>query len=208
MAVLTALEHCMDRLSAGGTTQPAASPADTSAQTRFDAEAMPHLNDIFRAASRMLGDRSRAEDVTQEVYLQAWKSFSQFETGTNCKAWLYRILFNCLSHHRRKWLRFPLIKDSEEFLTDSIASSPPIPERLTDEEILRALDGLTDDFRAIVMLVDVEEFSYKEAAEILRIPIGTVMSRLNRARRLLREELSEIARSYGIGRTSLKEKGA
>lgn len=208
MAVLTALEHCMDRASAGGTTPPAASSTDTPAQARFDAEAMPHLNDIFRAASRILGDRSRAEDVTQEVYLQAWKSFSKFEIGTNCKAWLYRILFNCLSHHRRKWFRFPLLKESEEFLAESIASRPPVPERLTDEEILRALDGLNEDFRSIVMLVDVEEFSYREAAEILRIPIGTVMSRLNRARRLLREELSEIARSYGIGRTSLKEKGA
>src|SRR5258708_29426680 len=78
-----------------------------SSSERFEAEAMPHLNDIFRTANRMVGDRQRAEDVAQEVFLQAWKSFDRFEAGTNCRAWLYKILFHCVQHHRRKWFRFP-----------------------------------------------------------------------------------------------------
>ena len=73
---------------------------------------MPHLNDIFRTATRILGDRARAEDVAQEVYLQAWKSFHRFEPGTNCRAWLFKILFHCVNHHRRKWFRFPLLKEN------------------------------------------------------------------------------------------------
>src|SRR5271169_3742243 len=82
---------------------------DRSASARFEAEAMPHLNDIFRTATRILGDRARGEDVAQEVFLQAWKSFLRFEPGTNCRAWLFKILFHCANHHRRKWFRFPLL---------------------------------------------------------------------------------------------------
>src|SRR5882724_5513282 len=97
---------------------------------RFEAEAMPHLNDIFRTASRMLGDRARAEDVVQEVFLQAWKSFARFQSGTNCRAWLYKILFHCVNHHRRKWFRFPLLKDTEEFLEANLTYTEPVPEQL------------------------------------------------------------------------------
>jgi RNA polymerase sigma-70 factor (ECF subfamily) len=168
-------------------------------EERFQAEAMPHVNDIFRTATRILGDRSRAEDVAQEVFLQAWKSFHRFEPGTNCKAWLYKILFHCINHHRRKFFRFPLLKENEEFLETNLEYSAPVPDQLTDGQILSALDKLAADFRSVVLLVDVEEFSYKEAADILSIPIGTVMSRLSRGRRLLREALVEVARSYGIG---------
>jgi len=174
---------------------------------RFEMEAMPHLNDIYRTATRILGERARAEDVVQEVYLQAWKSFDRFESGTNCRAWLFKILFHCVNHHRRKWFRFPLLKENEEFLEANLAYSPPAPDHLTDEEILAALDKLPADFRSVVLLVDVEEFAYKEAADILQIPIGTVMSRLSRGRRLLREQLAEVARSYGIGRTAEEGRG-
>jgi RNA polymerase sigma-70 factor, ECF subfamily len=174
----------------------------------FDAAAMPHLNDLFRTATRILGDRTRAEDVVQEVYLQAWKSFHRFEKGTNCRAWLFKILFHCVNHHRRKWFRFPLLKDTEEFLETNLIAPTPIPESLTDGEILRALDRLPADFRAVVLLVDVEEFAYKDAAEILAVPIGTGMSRLSRGRKLLREQLLEVAQSYGIGRTAAREQGA
>ena len=137
----------------------------TSSVDRFDAEAMPHLNDIFRTATRILGDKARAEDVAQEVYLQAWKSFHRFEPGTNCRAWLFKILFHCVNHHRRKWFRFPQLKETEEFIEANLTSAEPIPERLTDEDILAALDRISADFRAVILMVDVEEFAYKEAAE-------------------------------------------
>lgn len=179
-----------------------------SAAHRFETEAMPHLNDIFRTATRVLGERARAEDVVQEVYLQAWKSFDRFEPGTNCRAWLFKILFHCVNHHRRKWFRFPLLKENEEFLEANLTYSPPVPENLTDEEILAALESIPRDFRSVVLLVDVEEFAYKEAADILQIPIGTVMSRLSRGRRLLREQLAGVARSYGIARTAEEGQGA
>ena len=170
-----------------------------SAEERFQTEAMPHLNDIFRTATRILGDRARAEDVAQEVFLQAWKSFERFETGTNCRAWLFKILFHCVNHHRRKWFRFPMLKETEEFIEANLVASEPVPEQLTDQEILNALEKIPVDYRSVVLLVDVEEFAYKEAAGILSVPIGTVMSRLSRGRKLLREQLVEVAKSYGIG---------
>ena len=171
---------------------------------RFEAEAMPHMNDIFRTATHVLGDRSRAEDVCQEVYLQAWKSFERFESGTNCRAWLFKILFHCVNHHRRKWFRFPMLKETEEFVEANLTAPVAVADHLTDRDILRALEGIAPEFRAVVMLVDVQEFAYKEAAEILSIPIGTVMSRLSRGRKLLREELAGVAQSYGIGSESGK----
>ena len=169
-----------------------------SVSDRFEAEAMPHLNDIFRTAMRVTGDRVAAEDVIQEVYLQAWRSFDRFEEGTNCRAWLYKILFHCVSHQRRKWFRFPQLKETEEFLETNLMQPASVPQDLTDEEILAALDGIAQEFRSVVVLVDVEEFAYKEVAEILSIPIGTVMSRLSRGRAMLRKRLSGVARSYGL----------
>jgi RNA polymerase sigma-70 factor (ECF subfamily) len=174
------------------------------AERRFEAEAMPHMTDLFRTAMRMMGDRAEAEDVVQDVYLQGWKSFHRFEAGTNCRAWLFKILFHCVNHHRRKWFRFPLLKKNEELLETNLVAKTPVPEKLTDGEILMALDKVPQHFRAVVLLVDVEEFAYKEVAEILSVPIGTVMSRLSRGRKLLREQLAEVARSYGIGRGSGK----
>jgi RNA polymerase sigma-70 factor (ECF subfamily) len=168
----------------------------------FDAEAVPHLPDLYRVAMRLTRDATRAEDAVQEAFLQAWKSFDRFEQGTNCRAWLFRILFHCVNHQNRKWYRFPLLSrgpdtDAEDPV-DNLASAEPVPSSLSDGDILAALDDLPKDYRAAVLLVDVEEFSYKEAAEILSIPIGTVMSRLSRARKLLRAQLAETARAYGI----------
>ena len=174
----------------------------------FEAAALPHLNDIYRTATRLLSDSTRAEDVLQEVYLQAWKSFDRFETGTNRRAWLFKILFNTLHHYRRKWFNIRIVKESEELIEQTAACAPPVPERITDEEILAALAGVPEDFRSVVLLVDVEEFSYKESAGILNIPIGTVMSRLSRGRKLLRERLSGVARSYGIGNVTQEGQSA
>jgi RNA polymerase sigma-70 factor (ECF subfamily) len=171
-------------------------------EDRFEAEAMPHLSDIFRTALRVTGDRGAAEDVIQDVYLQAWRSFDRFEEGTNCRAWLYKILFHCVSHQRRKWFRFPQLKETEEFLEANLTQPAGVPQHLTDEEILAALDGIAQEFRSVVVLVDVEEFAYKEVAEILAIPIGTVMSRLSRGRAMLRKRLSGVARQYGILRNA------
>lgn len=178
-------------------------PAGSTAE-RFETEAMPHLNDLFRTALRMTGERGQAEDVLQEVYLQAWRSFDRFEAGTNCRAWLYKILFHCVSHHRRKWFRFPLLKETEEFLEANLVAPASVDEHVTDADILAALDEIPVEFRSVVLLVDVEEFAYKEVAGILSIPIGTVMSRLSRGRGLLRKRLAEVARSYGIGRAAAK----
>ena len=117
----------------------------------FEAEAMPHMNDLFRTASRVLRDASRAEDVVQEVYLQAWKSFDRFETGTNCKAWLFRILFHSMNHYRRKWLRLKLFSEKEERFEEKLTWTPPLPEGLTDGEILAALDSIPPDFKSVVL---------------------------------------------------------
>jgi RNA polymerase sigma-70 factor (ECF subfamily) len=193
-----------------GDSQPPFAPtsSDTRGQSldeRFETEAMPHLHDLFRTALRMTGERGHAEDVLQEVYLQAWRSFDRFEAGTNCRAWLYRILFHCVSHQRRKWFRFPLLKEKEEFLEANLVQPETVAQEITDGDILAALDKIPSDFRSVVLLVDVEEFAYKEVAGILSIPIGTVMSRLSRGRGLLRKSLAELARTYGIGKSLQKD---
>jgi RNA polymerase sigma-70 factor (ECF subfamily) len=94
------------------------------------------------------------------------------------------------------------LKETEEFVEANLPAAEPIPEHLTDQDILKALDSIPQDFRSVVLLVDVEEFAYKDAADILSVPIGTVMSRLSRGRKLLREQLTELARSYGIGKVA------
>src|ERR1051325_188587 len=132
----------------------------------FEAAAMPHMDELHRTAARLLGDSGKADDVIQEVYLQAWKSFDRFETGTNCRAWLFKILFHTVQHYRRKWLNLRMIRDSEDILEQTVAAPLPLPEHITDGEILTALGEISQDFRAVVLLIDVEEFSYKEAAGI------------------------------------------
>jgi RNA polymerase sigma-70 factor (ECF subfamily) len=170
---------------------------DAQLHTEFEAEALPHMNDLFRTALRLLLDQGEANDAVQETYLVAWKTFHKYERGTNCRAWLFQILFNVARHERRKWFRFRTGKE-EDFAEMELASPQPVPTALTDGDILAALDKLSIQFREVLMLVDVDQFSYKEAGEILGVPIGTVMSRLSRARTLLRGQLADVARSYGL----------
>ena len=164
-------------------------------QEDFESVALAHFDDLYRTASRVIGDRQEAEDLVQEAYLQAWKSFHRFELGTNCRAWLFKILFHVIHHHRRKWFNIKLIKESEEILEEVLVYEPPIPEQLTDEDILAALDRVPEDFREVILLSDVQELSYKEVADTLQIPIGTVMSRLSRGRKILRTQLAQLSPS-------------
>jgi RNA polymerase sigma-70 factor (ECF subfamily) len=163
----------------------------------FETAALPHMNDLFRAAVAMLGNRTEAEDVVQELYLQAWKSFHRFTLGTNCRAWLFQILFHVVCHHRRKLRHRSQFSDDLEAVEDTIAYEPPVPEDLTDEEVLSAFQKLPPQYAEVVLLADVHEYSYKEIENMLGIPLGTVMSRLHRGRKLLRAQLANFAAASG-----------
>jgi RNA polymerase sigma-70 factor (ECF subfamily) len=170
----------------------------------FEAEAMQHINDLYRTAKRLTRSEVEADDLVQETYMQAWKSFAQYELGTNCRAWLYKILFNKYDHHRRKqYTQSKYFQEADELLFEFSTATPPVPEHLTDDEVIRALDKLPVHYRSVVMLADVHEFDYKEVAQILDVPIGTVMSRLNRARTQLKKSLAGVAREYGIKSANL-----
>ncbi len=165
----------------------------------FEAEAMQHIDDLYRTAKRLTRSEVEADDLVQETYMQAWKSFAQYELGTNCRAWLYKILFNKYDHHRRKqYTQSKYFQEADEFVFELSAARTAIPEHLTDREVISALDKLADHYRSVVLLADVHEFDYKEVAQILDVPIGTVMSRLNRARTQLKKSLAGVAREYGI----------
>jgi len=159
----------------------------------FESIAMQHMNDLYRSARRTLGSQTEAEDVVQETYLQAWKSFHRFEPGTNIRAWMFKIMFHVINHHRRKTYRLVTLKEEEEFMFEQMTYEPPVSPELRDEDILAALDRVPQNFRAVILLADVQEFSYREVAEALGIPIGTVMSRLNRGRQMLRAHLAGFA---------------
>jgi RNA polymerase sigma-70 factor (ECF subfamily) len=167
---------------------------------QFETTAVPHLNELYRTALRTLRNASEANDVVQETYLQAWKSFDRFTPGTNCRAWLYKIMFHVIHHHRRRQFRYvaATVSDDDLGLEDTLRYEPPITHELRDEDVLAALDRLPEHYRDAVLLVDVEELTYKEAAEALGVPIGTVMSRLSRGRALLRTELASIALTFGV----------
>ncbi len=170
----------------------------------FESEAMQHIDDLYRTAKRLTRNESDASDLVQETYMQAWKSFENYEIGTNCRAWLYKILFNKYDHHRRKQMtQSKYFQDADELVFELSAAKPSVPEHLTDREVISALDKLPEHYRSVVLLADVHEFDYKEVAHILNIPIGTVMSRLNRARTQLKKSLSGVARQYGLRQSTL-----
>ncbi len=179
---------------------------------RFERDAMVYLDQLYGAALRMTRNPSDAEDVVQETYAKAFSSFKQFTPGTNLKAWLYRILTNTYINTYRKAQRQPQTTGGAEVEDWQLAAAESHTstglrsaetealERIPDGDVLDALNSLRPDFRTAVLLADVEGFSYKEIAEIMGTPIGTVMSRLNRGRAQLRNELAEHAAQQGIGR--------
>lgn len=170
----------------------------------FEAEAMQYIDDLYRTAKRLTRSDVEADDLVQETYMQAWKSFAHYELGTNCRAWLYKILFNKYDHHRRKqFTQAKYFQEADELLFEFSTAKPSVPEHLTDGEVIAALDKLPVHYRSVVLLADVHEFDYKEVAQILDIPIGTVMSRLNRARTQLKKSLAGVAREYGIRSANL-----
>jgi RNA polymerase sigma-70 factor (ECF subfamily) len=167
--------------------------ADTDPDRRwlaFEAEAMPHVDRLFRHAMWLSGNRAEAEDLVQETLVQALQSFHRFTSGTNCRAWLVTILQHVRSNRLRKQSRVIVDSDLEERAANVVPFVPPIPDRLTDEDVLQAMREIPAHHQEVILLCDVEEMTYKEIAAALDVPIGTVMSRLHRGRELLRIALA------------------
>ena len=181
-------------------------------QAMFSDQAMPLMPSLYSAAMRMTRNPADAEDLVQEAYLRAYRGFGGFTEGTNLKAWLYRILTNTFINSYRAKQRRPVETDLEEvedlYLYRKIhdaeraglgrSAEDELMDSLTDDTVKQALESLPENFRVAVLLADVEGFSYREIAEIMDIPIGTVMSRLHRGRKALEKRLYEFAVDRGL----------
>jgi RNA polymerase sigma-70 factor, ECF subfamily len=165
----------------------------------FEAEALPHLSPLFRLAMWLVRDRVEAEDLVQDTFTQALQSFHRYEKGTNCRAWLVSVMLHINSNRRRAKARLQLVSETDERIAETVAFDPPTPQGLTEEEVLSALRGLPPQFGEVILLADVEDMAYKDIAKSLDVPIGTVMSRLHRGRKLMRAALASYANSHGLG---------
>lgn len=180
-----------------------------TAPARFDDEALPHLDLLYRVALRLTGDPAAAEDLVQDTILKALRGWKSFRPGSNARAWLVTILRNQFINGWRKVKRAPQQVDVEA-VPEFVDGDNPDPEgrffaALVDDEVLAALDALPDDFRDVVVLSDLEGLPYAEVAEALDIPVGTVKSRLFRARRILQGTLRRYAEETGVIRSGESE---
>jgi RNA polymerase sigma-70 factor (ECF subfamily) len=173
-------------------------------RVRFEEEALELSDQVYRVARRLVGSREEAEDLMQETYARAFRSWRQYTPGTNLRAWLLRILTNLNIDRGRRKQRTPETQPLEEgdyFLYNRLesvdgtvnADEERVIERLSQDDVVEALSDVPHDFRDVLVLVDIGDFSYADAAQILDVPIGTVMSRLHRARRILKKNLAEHA---------------
>jgi RNA polymerase sigma-70 factor (ECF subfamily) len=171
-------------------------------RVRFEEEALELADQMYRVARRLVGSREEAEDLVQDAYARAFRSWRSFRPGTNLRAWLFRILTNLNIDRGRREQRTPdmqPIEESDYYLYNRLEENgaggdvDEVVERLSQDSIVQALSAVPHDFRDVIVLVDIGDFSYQDAAQILDIPIGTVMSRLHRGRRLLKQELAESA---------------
>lgn len=173
-------------------------------RVRFEEEALQLSDQVYRVARRLTGSREEAEDLVQDTYARAFRSWQQYQAGTNLRAWLLRILTNLNIDRGRRVQRTPEqtpLEEGDYYLYNRLESTMPdenpdeerVLERLSQNAVVESLAEVPHDFRDVLVLVDIGEFSYAEAAQILDIPVGTVMSRLHRGRRILKQQLAEKA---------------
>ena len=167
--------------------------------------AFAHFRELRRVALRVCEDRETADDLVQETYLRAWRSFDRFTLGTNCRAWLFRIFFNVNSEYRRTQARKPLVFSLDRVREPALSSEIQTPSDLTLEEVKLVFAELAEPYRVALVLADIEGLRYQEIADVLNIPIGTVMSRLSRGRHILRARLAAV--SSGPDAQTNSEKG-
>ena len=190
----------------------------TDRNDRFERDALVLMDQLYAAALRYTKNPEDARDLVQDTYLKAFNSFHQFEEGTNLRAWLYRVLTTTFINTYRKDQRRPQLASGEledwqlaeaQSHTSDLGKSAEVEalENLPDSDIKRALQEIPEEFRIAVYLADVEGFSYKEIADIVEVPAGTVMSRLHRGRKLLREKLADYAKELGYSTESKSKKG-